>query len=132
MPLVHVPRSLAALFPGLPRHVEVAASDLAGVIRALDGAYPGIWDRLCEPGPRLRAHINAFVDGQPAALADRVERDSVIHLIPAVSGGIDEAERLHARVARDLARLAGGASRPVERCVAGPVEDTHGTAGHPL
>lgn len=96
MALVHVPRSLAALFPGLPRRVTVEAADVAGAIRWLDDAYPGTWDRLCEPGPRLRPHIRAFVDGQPATLGDAVGRDSVIHLIPAVSGGSDEAERLHA------------------------------------
>ena len=87
---------MAALFPGCRATSRWPRPTSQALIRALDGAYPGIWDRLCEPGPRLRAHINAFVDGQPAALADRVERDSVIHLIPAVSGGIDEAERLHA------------------------------------
>jgi len=94
--LVHVPRSLAALFPGVPRRLEVDAPDLAALIRELDGAYPGMWDRLCEPGPRLRRHINAFVDGQPATLADPLRPDSVVHLIPAVSGGESDGERLHA------------------------------------
>jgi uncharacterized protein YdeI (YjbR/CyaY-like superfamily) len=55
-----------------------------------------MWDRLCEPGPRLRQHINAFVDGQPATLADVLRPESVVHIIPAVSGGADGGERLHA------------------------------------
>jgi uncharacterized protein YdeI (YjbR/CyaY-like superfamily)/molybdopterin converting factor small subunit len=96
MALVHVPRSLAALFPSLPRRLEVQATDVAGLIRALDAAYPGMWDRLCEPGPRLRQHINAFVDGRPADLADPLRADSVVHIIPAVSGGEVRGERLHA------------------------------------
>jgi uncharacterized protein YdeI (YjbR/CyaY-like superfamily) len=96
MALVHVPRSLAALFPGVPRRIEVDAVDLAGLIRALDDAHPGMWDRLCEPGPRLRRHINAFVDGQPATLADTLRPNSVVHIIPAVSGGEADGERLHA------------------------------------
>ena len=87
MAQVHVPRSLAALFPGLPRRLEVPAHDLAAVILELDARYPGMWDRLCQPGPRLREHINAFVDGQPATLEAHVGRDSLVHIIPAVSGG---------------------------------------------
>jgi hypothetical protein len=87
VPLVHLPRSLVALFPGVPRRVEVSAHDLAGVILELDARHPGMWDRLCEPGPRLRRHINAFVDGQPATLESHVRSDSVVHIIPAVSGG---------------------------------------------
>jgi molybdopterin converting factor small subunit len=96
MALVHVPRSLEALFPGVPRRLEVQATDLAAVILELDARHPGMWDRLCEPGPRLRRHINAFVDGQPATLETPVSSGSVVHLIPAVSGGAEAAERLHA------------------------------------
>ena len=87
MAQVHIPRSLAALFPGIPRRIEVPAHDLASLILELDGQYPGLWDRLCEPGPRLRRHINAFVDGQPATLESHVTAASVVHIIPAVSGG---------------------------------------------
>jgi uncharacterized protein YdeI (YjbR/CyaY-like superfamily) len=94
--LVHVPRSLAALFPGVPRRLEVDAPDLVTLVRELDAAYPGMWDRLCEPGPRLRQHINAFIDGQPATLADPLRPASVVHIIPAVSGGESDGERLHA------------------------------------
>ena len=91
MALVHVPRSLAALFPGVPRRLEVPAEDLAGLIRQLDALYPGVWDRLCEPGPRLRPHINAFVDHQPAAIDAPLSTSSVVHIIPAVSGGAGTA-----------------------------------------
>jgi sulfur-carrier protein len=90
MAVVHVPRSLAALFPGVPRRLEVPADDLADLIRGLDARYPGMWDRLCQPGPRLRPHINAFVDGQPAIIDAPLTAVSVVHLIPAVSGGTHE------------------------------------------
>ena len=63
------------------------ATDVEGVIRALDERYPGMWDRLCVPGPRLRRHIRAFVDGRPASLDTPLAPGSVVHLIPAVSGG---------------------------------------------
>jgi molybdopterin converting factor small subunit len=46
-------------------------------------------DRLVEEGPRLRRHINVFVDGQPADLATLVADGATVHVIPAVSGGTD-------------------------------------------
>jgi molybdopterin synthase sulfur carrier subunit len=84
---VHIPRSLAALFPGVPRRLELTAADVEGVIRALDERYPGMWDRLCVPGPHLRPHMRAFVDRRPATLRTPVDEASLVHLIPAVSGG---------------------------------------------
>jgi sulfur-carrier protein len=64
---VHLPRSLVALFPSCERRCELLpgeATDIAAVIRALEARVPGIADRLTEPGPRIRPHINVFVDGE--------------------------------------------------------------------
>jgi molybdopterin converting factor small subunit len=45
-------------------------------------------DRLCEPGPRIREHINVFVDGERQRdLAMTLGSDAVVHIIPAVAGG---------------------------------------------
>ncbi len=87
MATVLLPRSLLALFPGVERRHEVTAGTVATVIQALDVAVPGIRDRLVTAGPRLRPHINVFVDGDPADLATVVTETSVVHVIPAVSGG---------------------------------------------
>ena len=84
---VHLPRSLGALFPGAPRRLELEASDVEGLIRALDERWPGMWDRLCEPGPRIREHVNVFVDGERAGLDAALATTSVVHVIPAVAGG---------------------------------------------
>jgi molybdopterin converting factor small subunit len=84
---VLLPRSLLALFPGVERRHEVRGESVAAVIEALDLTVPGLRDRLVESGPRLRPHINVFVDGSPAALNSPVPPDAVIHVIPAVSGG---------------------------------------------
>ena len=54
---------------------------------ALDGTVPGLRDRLVESGPRLRPHINVFVDGEPGDLASPVQAASVVHVLPAMSGG---------------------------------------------
>jgi sulfur-carrier protein len=85
---VHLPRSLVALFPEPPpRHLELEVSDVNALVRALDGRWPGMWDRLCEPGPRLREHINVFVDGERVALDAPVGPASAVHVIPAIAGG---------------------------------------------
>jgi molybdopterin synthase sulfur carrier subunit len=84
---VLLPRSLLALFPGAERRHEVPAGTVASVIGGLEAAIPGLRDRLVEAGPRLRPHINVFVDGAPAVLTTTVGPTSVVHVIPAVSGG---------------------------------------------
>ena len=88
MATVHLPRSLVALLPGPPpRRLEVPGATLDEVLRALDTAWPGAWDRVCEAGPRIREHMNVFVDGHRGDLATPVGPGSIVHIIPAVSGG---------------------------------------------
>jgi sulfur-carrier protein len=84
---VLLPRSLLALFPGVERRHQVAGDTIDQVLAALDAAAPGMRDRLVEEGPRLRPHINVFVDGRPADLTTPVGADATVHVIPAVSGG---------------------------------------------
>ena len=87
MATVLLPGSLLALFPGAPRRNEVDGETVDAVIATLDRAVPGLRDRLVEAGPRLRPHINVFVDGSPADLATAVSAGAVVHVLPAVSGG---------------------------------------------
>jgi molybdopterin converting factor small subunit len=84
---VLLPRSLLALFPGVERRHEVEGVDVDEVLRALGERVPGLRDRLVEPGPRLRPHINVFVAGRPADLTTAVGPSDTVHVIPAVSGG---------------------------------------------
>lgn len=87
MATVLLPRSLLALFPGVERRHVVAGSTVADILAALDATVPGLRDRLVEAGPRLRPHINVYVDGETGDLATPVADGSTIHVIPAVSGG---------------------------------------------
>ena len=87
VPTVLLPRSLLALFRGVERRHDVTQGTVASIIDELETQVPGIRDRLVEAGPRLRPHINVFVDGDPADLAFAVGPSSVVHVIPAVSGG---------------------------------------------
>jgi molybdopterin converting factor small subunit len=65
----------------------VAGGTVGELISGLDASVPGMRDRLVEAGPRLRPHINVFVDGEPADLGTAVAPASVVHVLPAVSGG---------------------------------------------
>ena len=87
MATVMLPASLIALFPGTAKRHLVDGGSVAAVIDALDRSVPGVRDRLLESGPRLRPHINVFVDGQPADLTTAVGATAVVHVLPAVSGG---------------------------------------------
>ena len=68
---VHLPKTLLPLFAGLEPVVTADGATVRDALDALDGRWPGLMDRLCEPGPRLRRHIEVFVDRQPAELQTR-------------------------------------------------------------
>lgn len=87
MATVVLPHSLVALFPGAERRHLVAGQSVDELLAALDATIPGLRERLVEAGPRLRPHINVFVDGSPAELTTPVAPEATVHVIPAVSGG---------------------------------------------
>jgi molybdopterin synthase sulfur carrier subunit len=89
MATVNLPRSLVALFPDAPpRHLDVEADTLIELVNRLEERWPGMRDRVCEPGPQLREHINVFVDGRRERdLGASLSDGSVVHIIPAVAGG---------------------------------------------
>ena len=84
---VHLPPMLSPLFPGLPRQLEVEAATVDEAIARLNEQWPGLRDRLVEPGPALRPHINVYVDRERAALDTALEPRSRVDVIAAISGG---------------------------------------------
>jgi molybdopterin converting factor small subunit len=84
---LHLPTTLPPLFDGLPRRLDIDASTVAEVIERLDERWPGLRDRLCEPGPALRPHINVYVDRERAELDTPLEARSRVDVIAAISGG---------------------------------------------
>ena len=84
---VHLPSTLPPLFAGLPRHLELDAPDVLGVLDELEARWPGLRDRLCEPGPALRRHIHVYVDRERAQLDTPLEARSRVDVITAISGG---------------------------------------------
>jgi molybdopterin synthase sulfur carrier subunit len=87
MTTLHLPMTLLPLFPGLERKVDVEATTVVGAIDELDGRWPGLRDRLCEPGPVIRPHIHVYIDGERAGLDARIEPNARGDVIAAISGG---------------------------------------------
>jgi sulfur-carrier protein len=84
---VYLPSTLPPLFPGLPRRVEVDAPTVGEAIGHLDESWPGLRDRLCQPGPALRPHIHVYVDQERAQLDTPIGERSRLDVITAISGG---------------------------------------------
>jgi sulfur-carrier protein len=89
---VHLTRHLFAFFPHLDqRTLEVDATDVAGVIRALESRAPGIGFYLCDERGRLRPHVNVFIGNaiirDRRQLSDPVTAGDRVSILQALSGG---------------------------------------------
>jgi molybdopterin converting factor small subunit len=84
---LHLPPTLPPLFGGLPRRIDVDAATVDDAIDRLEERWPGLRDRLCEPGPLLRPHIHVYVDRNRADLDTRLEGGSRVDVVAAISGG---------------------------------------------
>jgi sulfur-carrier protein len=84
---LHLPATLPPLFDELPRRLDVDAATVDEAIDRLEERWPGLRDRLCEPGPALRRHINVYVDRERAGLETPLAAESRVDVIAAISGG---------------------------------------------
>ena len=84
---MHLPPTLPSFYNDLPRRLDVDASSVDEAIDRLDERWPGLRDRLCEPGPALRRHINVYVDRERAGLDTALGPGSRVDVIAAISGG---------------------------------------------
>jgi sulfur-carrier protein len=87
MAVLRLPTTLTPLFSDLPRRVELDAATVEQAIEQLEQRWPGVRDRLCEPGPVLRQHIHVYVDRERAGLDTLLEQRSRVEVIAAISGG---------------------------------------------
>lgn len=73
---------------GRQETIKVPGKTVGQVIAALDAAYPGIRDRVCE-GDRIGPAVAVSVDGRIAQLElfESVGEQSEIRFLPALSGG---------------------------------------------
>ncbi len=84
---VSLPAALIALFPGAPRELELSAATIAEALGALDQRFPGMRDRLADSTPRIRRHINIFVNGERASLETPLAPGAEVLVMTAISGG---------------------------------------------
>ena len=86
---VHVPPALRAYTDGQDE-VCLEAADLDALLRALDGAFPGIRARVVDETGRTRPYVNVFVNDElvrgPLSEA-RLSPGDAVHLLPSVAGG---------------------------------------------
>lgn len=91
MATVLVPTPLRRLTGGQSK-VVVEASDVQGVIDALESAYPGVADKLLDGSGEVKRFINIFVDeSEIRTLQGRatvVGADARVSIVPAMAGGI--------------------------------------------
>lgn len=79
--------ALVKLFPGATAEVTIPAETVGGMLDALNERWPGMADRLRDSRPRIRKHINIFVDGERATLATRLAPGAEVYVLTAMSGG---------------------------------------------
>jgi sulfur-carrier protein len=92
MARVELTRHLFAYFPQLEgRELVVEAATVADVVREMEGIAPGFAFYICDERGRLRTHVNIFIGNDRVAdrgrLTDRLEADSRVFIMQALSGG---------------------------------------------
>jgi hypothetical protein len=92
MPKVELTRHLFRFFPDLAdKEIVVDATDVAGVVRAMEQMAPGFAFYICDELGRLRTHVNIFIEEESIAdrvrLTDPVKPDSRVFILQALSGG---------------------------------------------
>ena len=87
---VRIPAPLRRVTNGADM-VSVEAENLAAVVEALNEAYPGIKDRLCDESGSLRNFVNVYVNGEDVRFLDGLntltKSGDEISIVPAVAGG---------------------------------------------
>ena len=87
--LVRIPPALRSYTQGQDE-VVVEASDVRGLLDALEAAFPGIRDRVMDEAGRRRQYVNIFQNDELTRdpLPDiRLAPGDVVHILPSVAGG---------------------------------------------
>jgi molybdopterin converting factor small subunit len=84
---VTLPPALLRLFPEAEQRLALQAASVREVINALEARWPGMRDRLVDSTPRIRRHINVFVEGRRSTLETPLTAGAKVFIITAVSGG---------------------------------------------
>lgn len=78
-------------YTGGESRVNGIGETVAAIIDNLNGQYPGLKDRICEPDGEIRRFVNVFVNGQNVrtlqGAATPVADGDELGIIPAMAGG---------------------------------------------
>ncbi|MBI2855800.1 MAG: MoaD/ThiS family protein [Chloroflexi bacterium] len=87
MPEVWIPPRMQQLTGG-KQQVKVAGATIRQVVNNLEKEFPGMKDQLCQDDD-IFPGIAVVIDGETAnlGLLERVQENSEIHFLPAISGG---------------------------------------------
>lgn len=71
--------------------VSVEADNVAGLIDALEAAFPGIRERLCDEKGKLRRFLNFYVNSEDIRFLENettpLQSGDEVSIVPAVAGG---------------------------------------------
>ena len=87
---VKIPTPLRAL-TGEQDSVTADGATLAELVEQLEGAFPGMRERLCEDSGELRRFVNVYVNGEDVRFLEGLQtalgEGDEISIVPAVAGG---------------------------------------------
>ena len=88
---VQIPGPMRPLTGGA-NEVEVEATDVAGLIAALDSRHQGVRDRLVDGTGALRRHVRVFVNDEDVRAlqqeATPLQPGDRVAIVPAIAGGL--------------------------------------------
>ncbi len=78
-------------FTGDQASVALDASSVDELIVALDGAFPGLKERLCDEQGKLRRFLNVYVNSEDIRFLENqstaLKAGDEVSIVPAVAGG---------------------------------------------
>jgi molybdopterin synthase sulfur carrier subunit len=87
---VRIPTPLRGL-TGDQDVVAGAEGTLAACIDALESAFPGLKDRICDDTGELRRFVNIYINGEDVRFMDGLDsplkEGDEVSIVPAVAGG---------------------------------------------
>ena len=87
---VRIPTQLRELSGGAAE-ISAEGATVADVLRALEGAHPGVAERLFDESGELRRFVNVFVADEDIRFLDGVATPvadgTTLSIVPAVAGG---------------------------------------------
>lgn len=82
-------------FTGGEAKVTANGGTVGEVLNGLDGAYPGLRERVCESDGQIRRFVNVFVNGTNIrslnGAATSLKPGDEVGIVPAMAGGATDA-----------------------------------------